>query len=52
LSNAAEELKKLTENSYQKVSGSREIGKHLSIENNQSRSFQVFIQGIIRQCGL
>lgn len=48
LNNASEELEKLTSLRYQKVSGSREIGKYLSLENNQSRSFQVFIEGIKR----
>jgi len=43
-------LEKLTKKKYQKVSGSREIGKHLSIQSNQSRSFQVFIQGVNKQC--
>jgi hypothetical protein len=49
LANAAEELVKLTKRKYLKVSGSRDIGKHLSPENNYSYSFQVFMQGLNRQ---
>ena len=52
LGNAADELKKLTKGHYQKVAGSREIGKHLSLENNKSHSFQVFMQGLHRQCAV
>lgn len=48
LSNADVELTKLTKYKYQKVSGSREIGKHLSIQGNCSRSFQVFVEGLQR----
>ena len=40
------ELEKITDNKYQKVSGSREIGKHLSFTDNNSHSFKVFINGI------
>ena len=36
-------LQKLTKDKYQKVSGSRAIGSHLSLTNNRSRSFGVFI---------
>ena len=52
LANAADELKKLTKNKYQKVSGSREIGKYLSGQENQSHSFQIFMLGLNRQCGV
>lgn len=50
LNNAAEELEKLTQDTYQKISGSRSIGKHLCCEpsQNRSRSFQVFVQGLQR----
>ena len=48
LSNADEELRKLTKYKYQKVSGSREIGKLLSIQENRSHSFQVFVNGLQR----
>ncbi|HKZ36508.1 MAG TPA: DUF4276 family protein [Chryseolinea sp.] len=48
LNNASEELHKLTSKRYQKVAGSRKIGKHLSLQHNQSHSFQVFIKGLKR----
>ena len=41
------ELKKLVKD-YQKVSGARAIGPRLDPDNNRSKSFQVFIQGIRR----
>ena len=47
LANPYQELKRLA-HEYQKVSGSRVIGPHLSIENNRSTSFNVFISGILR----
>lgn len=50
VSNADQELKKLTKNKYQKVSGSREIGKHLSTHENHSRSFQIFVEGLQHHC--
>ncbi len=50
IANGAEELKRLTKNKYQKVSGSREIGKHLSQQENCSHSFQVFVDGLQRHC--
>ncbi|EIJ41160.1 hypothetical protein BegalDRAFT_0238 [Beggiatoa alba B18LD] len=48
LANAAEELTKLTDGLYQKVSGSRAIGAYLSIEpnTNQSTSFNIFLSGL------
>lgn len=43
------ELGIITNQAYQKVSGSRAIGPHLSLgSQNRSRSFQVFIAGIRR----
>lgn len=42
------ELKTLTKNLYEKVSGSREIGKYLDIQNARSSSFRNFISGIKR----
>ncbi len=42
------EMSKLTNNSYQKVSGSRQIGPHLEIENSRSDSFRNLIAGIRR----
>lgn len=48
LANAAEELVKLTARRYQKVGGSRAIGRCLDIDNTRSRSFEVFITGLRR----
>ena len=48
LSNAKQELKSLTNNNYQPISGSREIGRCLSVDNNLSHSFNVFVTGIQR----
>jgi hypothetical protein len=42
------EMSKLTNNAYQKVSGSRQIGPHLEIENSRSDSFRNLIAGIRR----
>ena len=47
LSNAAQELQKLTQRNYQKVSGSRAIGPYLKTDgSNCSHSFNVLIDGI------
>ena len=47
LSNAAQELQKLTQRKYQKVSGSRSIGPYLKTDgSNCSHSFNVLIDGI------
>ncbi len=46
LENAAEELKVLTKYKYQKISGSRSIGPHLSLTTNRSRSFLALVQGL------
>lgn len=48
ISNAAQELKQLTKNRYQKVSGSRAIGIHMNLNSNLSHSFNVLIEGIKR----
>ena len=50
LGNAAQELDQLTKGVYQKVGGSREIGKHLSLDivSNRSTSFRVFVEGLSR----
>lgn len=45
LPNAAKELSTLVPQ-YQKVSGSRAIGKILDAESNTSRSFQCFVSGV------
>lgn len=42
------ELKKITKNRYQKINGSRIIGKHLSLHNSRSNSFLHFVRGIRR----
>lgn len=46
LNNVSEELGKLTQQKYQKVSGSRAIGPYLEKDRNFSHSFQVFVSGI------
>ena len=48
LSNPAQELEKLTDNTYQKVSGSRAISPHLSLTDNRSHSFSVFVAAMQR----
>jgi hypothetical protein len=48
----SKELGKLTNKAYQKIGGSREIGKIISLEENTSHSFLVLISGIKRLCGL
>lgn len=42
------EMARLTSNAYQKVSGSRQIGPHLEIDNRRSDSFRNLIAGIRR----
>ncbi len=46
LANPSEILGKLTSGKYQKEAGSRAIGRHLTLENNRSRSFTVLLSGI------
>ena len=46
--NPSKELLDLTKQRYQKVSGSREIGKHLDVSNERSSSFKNLIVGIKR----
>lgn len=46
LNNAKQELKKLTKNKYQEISGSREIAKYMDVDNNKSHSFQTLINSI------
>lgn len=48
LRNAKEELRKLTGNRYQPISGSRSIAPYLSVEEgvNRSRSFNALLRGI------
>jgi hypothetical protein len=46
------ELKRISGNTYQKVSGSREIGKAMSLTDNKSHSYNVLLNGIKKKCGL
>ncbi len=47
LSNPSKELETLTDRQYQKISGSRAIAQHLSLDNsNCSHSFNIMIEGI------
>lgn len=47
LANAADELRKLTGQRYQKIAGSRIIAEHLSLDgSNRSASFNALIRGI------
>ena len=48
LSNPSTELEALTTGAYQKVSGSREIGKYLDASNERSPSFKNLVKGIRR----
>jgi hypothetical protein len=47
-----EELIRLTNGRYQKIAGSRDIGPHLALHGNLSRSFQVFMTGLQRLLGM
>lgn len=48
LANAKQELRRLTNGSYQEVGGSRAIGVWLDPDRNSSRSFAVFVAGVRR----
>ncbi len=48
LGSPSRELRSLTKNRYEKVAGSREIGKHLDMENGRSPSFRNLMSGIRR----
>ena len=48
LQNPSKELLTLTKQRYQKVSGSRTIGRHLDAGNERSTSFSNLISGIKR----
>jgi len=50
--NPASALRELTRQRYQKVSGSRALGEIVSPDDNQSRSFQVFVSGVRRLVGV
>lgn len=45
----SEELKRVTKNRYQKVGGSRAIGRHLCLDRSRSPSFLHFVSGV---CGI
>jgi len=47
LGNAKEELKKYIPH-YQQISGARAIAKQMSLTDNRSHSFSVFIRGILK----
>jgi len=47
LPNAAQELQRITKRTYQKLSGSRAIAPHMSVDANRSRSFNTLIHGIL-----
>jgi hypothetical protein len=51
LGNPSRELRSLSKNRYEKVAGSREIGKHLDLENHRSPSFRNLVSGIRRMEG-
>jgi hypothetical protein len=46
------ELRRVTKNRYQKVSGSRVIGKHLRLDGSRSTSFRHFISAVSAIMGL
>lgn len=48
LGSPSRELKTLTRNRYEKVAGSRAIGKHLQLDNPRSASFRNLIAAILR----
>lgn len=48
LGSPSQELKKLTRNRYEKVAGSRLIGRYLSLDNPRSPSFRNFVAAIRR----
>lgn len=50
ITNPALKLGKITKGVYQKVGGSREIGKHISLVGNTSRSYQALLSGIKQLC--
>lgn len=46
LTNASEELSKLTDQKYHKLSGSRSIAPYMDLDNNKSYSFKMLVEGI------
>ena len=51
LGNPVQELERITNKKYQKISGSRAIGPLLDVRNNRSPSFQVFVSGVQKLTG-
>jgi hypothetical protein len=47
LSNAKQELKRIVPR-YQPLKGARAISRHMSLKENRSRSFQVFLEGVAK----
>jgi hypothetical protein len=45
IQNAKQELKKLVP-TYQQISGSQRIAKNMNIDDNKSKSFRVFVDGV------
>ncbi len=50
--NPCDELEKLTDGKYQHIGGSRSISPYLSLNNNNSHSFNILLSGIIKLCGI
>lgn len=48
LSNAKQELKNLTKNEYQQISGSRKISSYMTLNGNRSYSFNVLMKSIFQ----
>jgi hypothetical protein len=51
LGNPVQELERITNKKYQKISGSRAIGPLLDVHNNRSPSFQVFVSSVQKLTG-
>jgi len=53
LANAVEEMRRITNDQYYKVKGSKALGRIFSTEyhNNKSHSFRVFVSGVLRMAG-
>jgi len=51
IENPSNELEKITNGKYQKISGSKAIGLHLSLDQNTSHSFNALISGIRKIMG-
>ena len=48
LGSPSHELRQLTGRRYEKVAGSREIGRHLALDNQRSASFRHLVDGVRR----